>query len=197
MVKRLNVYLKKDIQELVNQGKRNGIKPSKALAEGYKLLLGKKATYSVLEERRNILLKELSDVECQMDKIKDEIIIDPSNQEQVLKDLTRAYIENGVILDQTLDIRRIELNLTLGEMKKLVQEKVIDPVDAGKITIFDVDGIDKSNSSQNDLDLAKTFFKNQYEREGKFNELDVKNVASRLNLESDKLLSILEGELHR
>lgn len=196
-VPRLNVYIRKENMDIVNNGKKQGIKPSTALIEGYKLLMGKTATYAILEEKRDILIKELTDVENQMDKIQDEIIIDPTSKDKVLKDLARCYINEGVILDHTLDIRRVELNLSLEDMKKLVKEKIIDPVDAGKITLFDVNNSNNAENAKNDMDLAKSYFIKQFEREGKFNFDDIKTTASRLNIKSDKLVSILEEEIRK
>lgn len=133
---RQNVYIKKEHEELVKQGKKKGITPSKAIIEGYKFLIGKTASYSILEEKREVLLKELAQVESEMDKLRDEVHIDPTNQENVLRDLARAYIDGGMLPDQVLNVRRVELKLSLEEMKKLVHERIIAPVDAGRINIF-------------------------------------------------------------
>ena len=192
---RLNVYIKKEHEGLVNQGKDKGIKPSKALIEGYKSLLGKTATYALLEERRDILLKELSDVECQMDKLREEIIIDPGTQTKVLKDIARGYLSDNIIINDVLEVRRVELNLSSDEMKKLVKVKIIDPVERGDLTNFNLDSFFSEPENDNeDIDKAKSYFRSQIKREGKLNQGDVERWASGLDVESDELLSILTEE---
>lgn len=191
---RLNVYIKKGDEDLVEAGKKKGISPSQAVIEGYKSLMGKTANYSILQEKRDTLLKELSHIEYEMDKLKNDIIIDPSSQEKVLKDLARGYLNDGVIYDSVLDVRRVELNLNMEDMKKLVKEKVVDLIDSGQLTKLDLDSFYSSEKSESGIDKAIAFFKRQYEGDGKIDKADLKMWASGLNLESDKLLLILKEE---
>jgi len=191
---RLNVYIKKEHEELIEAGKKKGIGPSKALIEGYKFLMGKNSNYAVLEEKRDVLLKQLTNVENEMDKLRDEIIIDPDSQAEVLKDLARGYLNDNVIHDPVRDVRRVQLNLSMGDIKKLVKKEIIDPVNSGELTKLNLESYFSTEKPKDEIDKAKAFFKRQYENEGKLNQSDVKRWAYGLNLESDKLQSILEEE---
>lgn len=191
---RLNVYIKKEHEELIEAGKKKGIAPSKALIEGYKFLMGKNSNYAVLQEKRDVLLKELLNVENEMDKLKDEIMIDPDSQAEVFKDLARGYLNENVIYDSVLDVRRVQLNLSMDDMKKLVKKEIMDPVDSGQLTKLNLESFYGNQDHSDGIDKAKAFFKRQYENEGELNQIDLERWAVGLNLESDKLLSILEEE---
>jgi len=193
---RINTYINKKNQEIVEQGQKLGIKPSHAMIAGYKSLMGKSATYHVLEQQRDILLKQLHDIETQLEKLKQEINIDPEKEDEVIKDLVRCYLRDKVIPETTLEVRRVELNLTLEEMKELVTEKVIKPCNEGII-----DSVTFNLREVNEIDADKAwddairFFKQQYGYTGALNEKDIKLWTHALNVNYAKLKEILEGEI--
>ena len=58
MGQRLNIYIKTEDEELVQEGRKSGITPSYAIIQGYKFLINKNTQYKLLmEEQRNYLKK--------------------------------------------------------------------------------------------------------------------------------------------
>ena len=70
MGSRLNIYIKTEDEELVQEGPKSGITPSYAIIQGYKFLINKNTQYKLLMEEQETLLKRLSEIETQADKNK-------------------------------------------------------------------------------------------------------------------------------
>lgn len=139
--KNITVYIKKKDVALIKEGKNEGINPSYALLEGYKYLMGKSARYSALEKERGTLLQRLTEVESEIDSLKEDIIVDPDMQNEVIIRLRRVYLREQAILPDILRNNRVKLGMGKAEFKQLVQEKVITPIDKGEIDEFNITSV--------------------------------------------------------
>jgi hypothetical protein len=193
MGQRLHIYIKTEDEELVQEGKNNGITPSYATIQGYKLLINKNIQYKLLMEERKTILKRLSEIETQADGIKEEIMIDPELEEEVVNSLIHAYYRNKVIDPTVKDTNRIKLNMSVEEFDQLLKERVIGPCESGLIPSLDL----KENSLTSNIaklkERAIDIFKNKNENQENINKEDIKRWAERLNMEVTEFHEFLEG----
>jgi hypothetical protein len=88
---KVTIYISKKNREIVHEGRKRGIQPSKALTKGYELLMGNAATFNILEKEREQHLKRVSEIENQMDELREGL--DDSNNlamDETIKDLQKA-----------------------------------------------------------------------------------------------------------
>ena len=93
---KVTIYISKKNREIVHEGRKRGIQPSKALTKGYELLMGNAATFNILEKEREQHLKRVSEIENQMDELREGL--DDSNNlamDETIKDLQKAYYRHG------------------------------------------------------------------------------------------------------
>ena len=193
MGQRLNIYIKTEDEELVQEGRKNGITPSYAIIQGYKFLINKNTQYKLLMEEQETLLKRLSEIETQADGIKEEIIIDPELEEEVINSLIRAYYRNKVIDPTVKETNRVKLNMNIEEFDQLLKERVIGPCESGLIPSLDL----KEKSQPLNLDKLKEraidIFRNKNVNHESIDEEDVKRWAKRLNMEVNEFHKFLVG----
>ncbi len=128
--------MKKKNEETVEKGKKMGINPSKALMKGYEVLMGKSAHYILLDEERTNLLKRVSEVETEMEELKEDISIDPESADDVIKRLLRVYHREHCIPEMVMETNRVALNMTKADFQEFVEKNVIGPYEREEIEII-------------------------------------------------------------
>jgi len=190
---RLNIYIKTEDEELVQEGRKSGITPSYAIIQGYKFLINKNTQYKLLMEEQETILKRLSEIKIQSDGIKEEITIDPELEEEVINSLIRAYYRNKIIDPTVKETNRVKLNMNIEEFDQLLKERVIGPCESGLIPSLDL----KEKSQPLNLDKLKeraiVIFKNKNVNHESIDQEDVKRWAKRLNMEVTEFHEFLVG----
>ncbi len=193
MGQRLNIYIKTEDEELVQEGRKSGITPSYAIIQGYKFLINKNTQYKLLMEEQETILKRLSEIKIQSDGIKEEITIDPELEEEVINSLIRAYYRNKIIDPTVKETNRVKLNMSIEEFDQLLKERVIGPCESGLIPSLDL----KEKSQPLNLDKLKeraiVIFKNKNVNHESIDQEDVKRWAKRLNMEVTEFHEFLVG----
>lgn len=190
--KRVNTYVKPEDEELIELGKKEGITPSYALIEGYKLLMNKNTQYRLLMEEREAILKRLSDIEAQAEGLREEVTIDPGLENEIVESLIRVYSRDGIILPNVRDANRVKLNMSKDEFNTLLTERVFKPCDSGLNPKLDLNKTIRPANIESLKKRAVVVFKNQYHQHGSIDESDVKTWATRLNMEVTEFHHFLE-----
>jgi hypothetical protein len=190
---RLNIYIKTKDEELVQEGKNNGITPSYAAIQGYKFLINKNTQYKLLMEERETILKRLSEIETQADGIKEEITIDPELKEEVVNSLIRAYYRYKTITPTVKETNRVKLNMSIEEFDRLLKECVIDPCEAGLVPSLDLKEQSQSLNIDKLKERAIVIFKNKNLNHEMIDKEDTKRWAKRLNMKVMDFNKFLEG----
>jgi hypothetical protein len=190
---RLNIYIKTKDEELVQEGKNNGITPSYAAIQGYKFLINKNTQYKLLMEERETILKRLSEIETQADGIKEEITIDPELKEEVVNSLIRAYYRYKTITPTVKETNRVKLNMSIEEFDRLLKECVIDPCEAGLVPSLDLKEQSQSLNIDKLKERAIVIFKNKNLNHEIIDKEDTKRWAKRLNMKVMDFNKFLEG----
>jgi hypothetical protein len=133
---RLNLYVKKEDETVVDKGKKCGILPSKALMKGYEVLMGKSARYNLLEDERTKILKRLSEIEVEMDELREDIDIDVNDADEVIRRLLRVYHREHFIPPEVMETNRVHLNMSKAQFKEFVKENVIEPYERQEIELI-------------------------------------------------------------
>jgi hypothetical protein len=189
---RLNIYVKTEDEELVQEGKKSGITPSYAAIQGYKFLINKNTQYKLLMEEKETILKRLNEIKTQADGIKKEITIDPNLEEQVVKTLIGAYYRNKVINPTVKETNRVKLNMNIEDFNQFLQERVIKPCESGLIPSLDLRENIKSVDITKLKERAIVNFKNKNTNHESIDQDDVKRWANRLNMEVPEFHRFLE-----
>jgi hypothetical protein len=193
MGQRLNIYIKTEDEELVQEGKNSGITPFYVAIQGYKFLINKNTQYNLLMEERETILKRLTEIEIQADGIKEEITIDPELKEEVVNSLIRAYYRYNTIPPTVKETNRVKLNMSIEEFDQLLEERVIGPCESGLVPSLDL----KEKSQPDNVDKLKerviVIFKNKNVNHEKIDQEDIKRWAKRLNMEVTEFHEFLLG----
>ena len=189
---RLNIYIKAEDEELVQEGKKSGITPSYAAIQGYKFLINKNTQYKLLMEEQETILKRLSEIKTQAEGIKKEITIDPSLEEEVVKTLIGVYYRDKAILPTVKDANRIKLNMSTEDFNQFLQERVIVPCKAGLIPSLDLQENTKTVNITKLKERAIAIFKNKNLNHERIDQEDINRWAKRLNMKVPEFHEFLE-----
>lgn len=191
--KRLNVYVKKEHVDLIEEGKQNGISPSYALVAGYKSLINRNSQYKLELDKRERLLSELATCNFVIEELEKEVGIDPARKYEIAENLIGAYLRYGEI-DQTVkDTNRVKLGMNVEEFDKFLFEKVISVCESGIRP-----NLDNNRTNTKNIDKLKTravdIFKRAYYENGLIEKDDIELWAERLNMDPDEFYIFLEAE---
>jgi hypothetical protein len=193
MGQRLNIYIKREDEELVQEGRKSGITPSYAIIQGYKFLINKNTQYNLLMEEQETILKRLSEIKTQADGIKEEITIDPKLEDEVVESLIRAYYRNKILDPRIKETNRVKLNMNVEEFDQLLKERVIGPCEDGLIPSLDIKEKSQPLNLNKLRERAIVIFRNKNVNCERIDEEDVKLWAKRLNMEVTEFHEFLVG----